>query len=850
MSRLSIVLATLGLILQLCAAFPTPAELTRVPRHVWDTEIDKRDESASSIALADHEKFVWASTDEPNKKGVVVSMVAYSKQDERILDMDKFSFALDSASCNEDDMSFKFKNKIIYAAAKIAWGWVNYNDLRSFVLVPSWNGCGEDKSHDPWVVSSVQFDDKTQKAVLEATKSTWKQVMNTFVLDFGEVTLGGGNTKRDIIPDLDEKFRLNVGATLPSKIFEWKVNRGPLNGSLTANCDECGTQGTLVFAGHVEASLGLGGVDIDKFEISITPQGVQAHVGLSLEFVGQLDWRGGLASPSEELTLLEIPVSGWNIPGIFEFGPRIQLNAGYVIDYIGGEASVSTGITASIPDTAIAKLDLLSEDSVQISGWTPEISTDPLEIVAQIDAEARLYTEIALSVSLTVLDDNGFGVDLAFKLPEVTVTTAGGYKSNGFCDGSENPWGVTVDASVGANLALEGWKELDGDKDTLFGVSLFDTDDLFEFPQLCLGFEETSDGYCPGEEDVEWATDASLGTANKRSTFEEPPTKTSHALLPRQSQSSRRPYHVECDASKTYPITVLNYPQPGSIRLNTDVPIIKPQVTCAPMADDCEPYADNEIIWGPASDRAFVRQDNAASSSTEARTWATEHIYEGNWIKEYLDHLGKLDFFKGSEDTCNDKLLQFWDTNKPPTNVTPPRNQPKTYLEALLQNLGTTYTYKERMVLLPMTQNTHKYNIFARKELISDFNADEDKHGDYTHGRRACDLARIVTSCNYYGLDEVQKRLRATIEGIESVLDSFNTDYKEHKKFYNELYEKGITHARDSLQRYAQWMLDNDSDDDDSGMDELSGEAKKQVEIIAAGSDWDKYCKSTPRTGW
>lgn len=207
----------------------------------------------------------------------------------------------------------------------------------------------------------MKFDDETHKVSLDASKSNWKSVMHTFVLDFGEVTLGGGGgrDRRDIIPDLDEKFTLDIGTTLPSELLKWKKKVGVLNATLTANCDECGTQSALVFAGHVEASLGFTGIDVDKFEISVTPRGVAAHVGLSVEFIGEIDYRSFVA-PEHELTLLDIPVSGWKIPGIFEFGPHIQLNAGYIIDYIGGQASASARITISILDSAIAKLDLLS----------------------------------------------------------------------------------------------------------------------------------------------------------------------------------------------------------------------------------------------------------------------------------------------------------------------------------------------------------------------------------------------------------------------------------------------------------------------------------------------------------
>ncbi|KAI9371942.1 hypothetical protein BJX61DRAFT_543153 [Aspergillus egyptiacus] len=132
MPTLAVLVAALWLLrLQLVAAAPTYNEpLREIPN---DT---------TSVDLADHETFMWASTDVPHPKAVVVSMVAYSKQDERILDMDKFTFALQSASCTAEDFSVKFKHVLIYKAAKIAWGWVNYNNMRSFVLVPDWKGCG------------------------------------------------------------------------------------------------------------------------------------------------------------------------------------------------------------------------------------------------------------------------------------------------------------------------------------------------------------------------------------------------------------------------------------------------------------------------------------------------------------------------------------------------------------------------------------------------------------------------------------------------------------------------------------------------------------------------------------
>lgn len=72
---------------------------------------------------------------------------------------------------------------------------------------------------------------------------------------------------------------------------------------------------------------------------------------------------------------------------------------------VGGSASVKAGISADIPDSSVAKIDIASKNPVQISGWIPEITTRPLEINAQIDAQVNIYTEIAVAVSLEVLGE-------------------------------------------------------------------------------------------------------------------------------------------------------------------------------------------------------------------------------------------------------------------------------------------------------------------------------------------------------------------------------------------------------------------------------------------------------------
>jgi hypothetical protein len=91
----------------------------------------------------------------------------------------------------------------------------------------------------------------------------------------------------------------------------------------------------------VEGSLSGTGVKIGKLELSIKPQGVKIRLGVSLELDGDVDFRDS-RQPSGEVTLLDHPVSGWRVPGVFQFGPSFKISAGYVIDYIRGTADFTT----------------------------------------------------------------------------------------------------------------------------------------------------------------------------------------------------------------------------------------------------------------------------------------------------------------------------------------------------------------------------------------------------------------------------------------------------------------------------------------------------------------------------
>jgi hypothetical protein len=215
-------------------------------------------------------------------------------------------------------------------------------------------------------------------------------------MDFGDYAPVPGHKARFLDVSLNKAFTLDLSSSFPTSIVNWNTT----GAHFSVNCNNCGTKGTLVFAGHIEASL-FGGVE--KFEITATPFGIEADLNLDLEFEGEVDF-GGLIPLQEDFTLLTLPIpSGWTIPHLLTFGPNVQIKAGIAVDYIEGSASLTTGISAKIPDDSIAKVDLTSKKPLTISGWIPTVETQPLHVEAQLNAGVELYTEVAVAVSLIVL---------------------------------------------------------------------------------------------------------------------------------------------------------------------------------------------------------------------------------------------------------------------------------------------------------------------------------------------------------------------------------------------------------------------------------------------------------------
>ena len=704
-------------------------DLEPIPRHLWDPELaelgpnlERRDDVPANVTLSDHEQMLWSTG---NKTGTnhstIVSLVTWTPQSQRIIDMGKFAWELQAVRC-KSDMMLQFRHNASFQAAQREWEWVNFNTMRSFVMVADHIKCGKDWSADPWVVSRAVYHAHNLTILLHAEKSTWKKVTHSYMLDFGEIQRGGtGNPpgpgpwpphlkdKRQFDFNFDGAFTLNLASTWPRTF----VNETWQGTKFTVVCADCGVQGALEFAGHIEGSV-FGG--LDHLMISARPLQLGAALNLEASLSGFYNF-AGKDWASNEFELFNIPLpSGWRIPGVLTFGPNAKLLAGYELTSIAGQATITAGISADIPDSSIAKLDLISAEKVEIQGWLPTFNFQPPTLTkGGITAKGKIWGKLAVAVSLEIFDEDGITADVYVKIP-LSIEAEVGYDAAGFCEGSSDPFGAALELDLGAEIGLEAWKELNGNKDVFFQQVIFSDYEVIELPELCISFGDAPEGACIPDMDSEamsaWYDnevdpfveedddDFAADVAKTGSNGTTPALHARGELVRRaRGDAAWEYYNLECDPRNRntsqhskFKIKLKPYPLPSAIEdrgeAGLSVPIMKVGI------DGC---ADPTAIDACVPDNWVTVQTDDEEQLNGVTSWNSEHVYEGNWIRNFLDQLQK-DHFPG--DSGCDQLGNLFKIG-----------QTGGYADQMLDCVGNTRTYTDMMTLFPLRENGYKFRV-------------------------------------------------------------------------------------------------------------------------------------------
>ncbi|KIW32559.1 uncharacterized protein PV07_04090 [Cladophialophora immunda] len=493
-SRIILVLVTLY-----TAVASATTQLVPLDRHLWDgwrVNVKRATEdccpyypnsptrttnsSLFDVTLGHDEDLIWTSPNNTQLTTVLFNVVPAPGQ--RIIDMEKFSSALVMADCSEH-FSLRFSTQQTFKAAKASFDWVNGGTNRTFILVGDSAVCQTSNRRIPWAINHATFNSTQRIVHFTAAKKLWVEAASAFTIDFGVAS--PGLQRRRVGFDKAGEALFDLSSSWPTTVL-WFLNPNPLI-SINVDCENCGTKGTLAAHGHVKWSI-LDGFEI--FELRAEPRGVEADVHLKLDMSGKAD-SAVSDLPGKKIKLAEIPLPGeFEIPDILKLGPSMEVGFGFELDSIEGEATITTGATASIPDTALAKVDFAVDspeeflDKSEFYGWFPEFEVEPLGIGAQLGMGLKVFFEFNVSLGVSLfpefelpwvkVPEEGFEMMLVFKHPIFSFEGKAGHADNGYCPPDPRPNGVKLDVNVGSAMTVDGVMEFWTGRKDLFDIDLWE----------------------------------------------------------------------------------------------------------------------------------------------------------------------------------------------------------------------------------------------------------------------------------------------------------------------------------------------------------------------------------------
>ncbi|CAM1511372.1 Fc.00g088850.m01.CDS01 [Cosmosporella sp. VM-42] len=832
------------------------------------------------VDLKDDEQLLWTSPNGTQTAVMSFTMKPYPGQ--RVIDMERFSQDIVTVICSED-MSFQFEHVETFERARETWGWVNEDEERAFILVGDPVACKSGNARDPWLVTHATFDPEALVIQLTATKKEWTEVTYEYKIDYG--ALETNLPKRFLDYDWGEPFEVSLTKPFPESLITFDEGvPGVFETKFFTNCNNCGIFGRLLFEGHIAGNILEG---VTRLDLSIVPRDIHVDLNLEVLLSGYYDAENGEADLGKDFDLLDIPLpSSWTVPGILALGPYAKLQAGFALKYFEGNARFATGVSLRVPDDSEFRIDFLADELVTTSGWKPDFEVKPLEVEAEVNAVLDFYLGISPSIDLVLFNQRGLVAGFPFKFLTVDLDVKGGYDPAGFCPNDNKPYGVSVDASLGAELSVQVIERKAGIKlpdlieikkgngkvllfepklkekiklnpkhaaarslqapeagrlkrdEVIFETSVFDEDDLLQLPPFCKSFGTAGEPVCrfvPEPEDREWydteiadAEEVDMGTKRRSRDF------TLHRRAVRKKQATRGTRKFQCDGQKT-DVRIKPYPGPSLLvhreEAGKDVPIMVPELRCGDT--QCTP--DKWTVNQSGSIKDVVIPEDPADSE-----WSTDHIYEINWVTSFWQHIAE-----DKEVTCP-KVLQDYKVA-----------QGGGYAEEMLHSIGNMDTYKDMMLLYPIIDNGMKHRIFSKstKNLAAKFYAEK-----YTANDRACSIGRIISSCKYMEMPETRRRLHNTLNALDAVLANMDNDpniahpsepggttlpYTDvHEEWFTDLYHNGTKAARETLIKYATHMIMETPDDFDTLPEKTQTEITK-IKNCASEQDCLEFCPDT-----
>jgi hypothetical protein len=161
------------------------APLKTGPRIEWHP-VAKR--ATSDTSLQQEQNWYWGVSGNPNAELTCTS----KGDDERLLAMESFADQLQSTTCSNGQINFKFSSQSAFNAAQRNWAWVNQASGHYIFLVTDAQSCavsspsqanntipgtGTSAPRQPYKVTDAKFNSGSLTATLTGQAQTWEQAI-------------------------------------------------------------------------------------------------------------------------------------------------------------------------------------------------------------------------------------------------------------------------------------------------------------------------------------------------------------------------------------------------------------------------------------------------------------------------------------------------------------------------------------------------------------------------------------------------------------------------------------------------------------------------------------------------
>jgi hypothetical protein len=333
--------------------------------------------------------------DAPNS--IATLTVDMPGDEENILSMENFDGMLTAVECTNGTVAMTFESDETFAYAQEVWDWVNGADNRSFVMVAGPGDCGNNSNRQPYVVSSIDYDEAANKATLAAIEGDWTSVAHSYDLIVGSVAQNttslaqdGAKHKRDIDDTSSIDFNHDMTGSFAFGIGKTEARITCLNCSTTGQFD-------------MEFKISQKFLVPTGASLKFSPRGVTAIAQMKLTGSGTVT-----DALIKTFDILSIPINGLKIPGVLDFGPFLTVSIGAELSGISLTAGITSGATGSLSDEAIVELDMLDPAKNTFSGWEPTVDILDVVVDGSISGGVAVFLQPSMELKFEALGMRSF----------------------------------------------------------------------------------------------------------------------------------------------------------------------------------------------------------------------------------------------------------------------------------------------------------------------------------------------------------------------------------------------------------------------------------------------------------